>query len=58
MKLLKIEDHNYQIIYINDNESYDVYRRSTNGKWDIYRRDKWANIKDCDKLEKFYKTLK
>ena len=58
MKLLKIEDHDYQIIYINDNESYNVYRRFSNGNWSIFRRNAWRVVENSDNLEEFYKTIK
>lgn len=55
MKLLKVEDHdNYFIIYINDNENYNVYRRCNAITWEIFRRNEWKPIIDCIELEKTF----
>jgi len=54
MKILKIEDHNYSIVYINDNESYNVYRRFMDAKWEIFRREQWKLVEDSSKLEKLF----
>jgi hypothetical protein len=61
MKILKIEDHNYKIIYINDNEVYNVYRRLTSTEWEKFsvRRNKWYTVEDktdVQKLEKAYEN--
>jgi hypothetical protein len=54
MKLLKVEDHNYSIIYINDNENYNVYRRINAITWEIFRRNEWKPVTDCIELEKTF----
>lgn len=54
MKLLKVEDHNYSIIYINDKERYNVYRRFDSNKWEIFRRNEWRQVTDSIELEKTY----
>jgi hypothetical protein len=54
VKILKIEDHNYSIIYINDNEKYNVYRRFPNDKWEIFRRGQWRLVDDSIELEKLF----
>ena len=62
MKILKTEDHNYKIIYINDNEVYDVYRRLSRTEWDKFsvRRKRWYRVEDNNdihKLEKVYTDM-
>jgi hypothetical protein len=54
MKLLKVEDHNYSIVYVNDNEKYNVYRRFNENKWEIYRRNSWEEINNYDELERLF----
>jgi hypothetical protein len=55
MKLLKVEDHNdYLIIYVNDNEKYDVYRRLSEINWEIFRRNEWKPLQDYFELEKMF----
>ena len=61
MKILKIEDHNYKIIYINDNEVYNAYRRLSSTEWEKYSvtRERWYTIEDeieTQKLEKAYEN--
>lgn len=54
MKILKIEDHNYQIIYMNDNENYNVYKRINETKWEKFHRNEWRPINDYIELEKAF----
>ena len=61
MKILKIEDHNYKIIYINDNEVYNAYRRLNSTDWQKYsvNRNRWYAVEDkndVQKLEKAYEN--
>jgi hypothetical protein len=44
MKILKVEDHSYSIIYVNDNETYNVYKRIDEGKWEIFHRNQWKPV--------------
>jgi hypothetical protein len=44
MKILKVEDHSYSIIYVNDNEKYNVYKRIDEGKWEIFHRNQWKPV--------------
>lgn len=55
MKLLKLEKHDYSILYVNNNETYELYRRFNQNKWQIFRNNEWQNIKSFDDLEKLYK---
>jgi len=55
MKLLKVEDHNYSIIYVNDNETYTVYRRFNENKWQIFYRNRWNEFTKHEELEKLFK---
>lgn len=59
MKILKIEDHNYKIIYINDNSNYNVYRRIDNNQWDKFsvNRNNWYSIDDKNEIEKLELAL-
>jgi len=57
MKILKVEDHNYSIIYINDNENYNVYRRNNAITWQIFRRNEWKEVTDCIELEKAFNSM-
>lgn len=58
MKLLKVENHNYQIIYVNDSEKYYVYRRLNENTWEIFRRNQWKSLEDCIELEKMFNEQK
>ncbi len=60
MKLLKVEEHNYHIIYINDNENYNAYRRLSETDWYIFsiRRNEWVKVDDISELEKSFKNEK
>jgi hypothetical protein len=58
MKLLKIEDHKYHIIYVNDNEKYDIYRRINEVTWHIFRRDEWKPLDDYLNLETIFNEQK
>jgi hypothetical protein len=55
MKLLKIEEHNYSIVYVNDNENYKVYRRFNENKWEVFYRNKWDELRNHDELEQLFK---
>jgi hypothetical protein len=58
MKILKIEDYNYSIVYIeNENES-SVYKRFSDGKWMRLNRGNWSTVKNVDQLEKLFKEKK
>jgi hypothetical protein len=58
MKILKIEDYNYSIVYIeNENES-SVYKRFIDGKWMYLYRNNWSVVKNIDQLEIAYKQKK
>jgi hypothetical protein len=58
MKILKIEDYNYSIVYIeNDNES-SVYKRFSDSKWMYLYRNNWSVVKNIDQLEIAYKQKK
>jgi hypothetical protein len=51
MKLLKIEEHNYSIVYVNDNEEYKVYRRFSENKWEVFYRNNWIEVDNKNDLE-------
>ena len=58
MNIIKIEEYNYSIIYINDNEKYLIYRRMSENKWEIFRKEEWKEITDYSDLEKLFKDKK
>ena len=56
MEILKIEEHNYKIIYINDNNHYNVYRRLDTNEWEkfsVYKNSWYAILEknEIDELE-------
>ena len=58
MKLLKVESYNYHIIYVNDNEKYDMYKRLNENEWQIFRRNEWKSLDDYIELEKMFNEQK
>ena len=54
MKLLKVEEHNYHIIYLNDGEKCCTYRRINETKWESYHRSEWRPIYEFIELEKMF----
>lgn len=58
MKILKVESYNYHIIYINDNEKYDTYRRLNENTWEIFRRNEWKPLDYYIELEKMFNEQK
>ena len=58
MKILRIEDYNYSIVYIEkENESY-VYKRLFDGNWMSLNGNRWSNVKNANELEKLFKKKK
>lgn len=59
MEILKIEEHNYKIIYINDNNNYNVYRRLGINEWDKFsvNRNNWYSVDDKNEIEKLELAL-
>lgn len=56
MKILRIEDYNYSIVYVENENEYTVYKRFVDGKWMYLKRDNWLNVKNVDELEKIFKN--
>jgi len=54
MKLLKVEEWNYHIIYIMDGENYQVYRRIDQTRWEKYHKNQWRPVTDYSALEKLF----
>jgi hypothetical protein len=52
MKILRIEDYNYSIVYVENENEYSVYKRFVDGKWMYLKRDNWLTVKNVDELEK------
>ncbi len=55
MVILKVEENNYSIVYVNDNENYKIYRRFNENKWDVFSRNKWDELRNHDELERLFK---
>jgi hypothetical protein len=58
MKILKIEDYNYSIVYVENNDESFVYKRFSDGKWMHLNRNNWSIVKNVDELEKSFKEKK
>ena len=58
MQILKIEDYNYSIVYIENNNKSSVYKRFSDGKWMQLNSNHWSIIKNVDELEKAFKQKK
>jgi hypothetical protein len=58
MHILKIEDYNYSIVYIENNNKSSVYKRFDDGKWMQLNSNRWSIIKNVDELEKAFKQKK
>ena len=56
MKILRIEDYNYSIVYVENENEYTVYKRFVDGKWMYLKRDNWLSVKNVDELEKIFKN--
>jgi hypothetical protein len=56
MKILRIEDYNYSIVYVENENEYTVYKRFVDGKWMYLKRDNWLTVKNVDELEKIFKN--
>ena len=55
MKILKIENYNYSILYIEDGDFYNVYKRFDNSEWQILKDKNWIDLSNSKKLEEFFK---
>ena len=58
MKILRIEDYNYSIVYVENENEYTVYKRFVDGKWMYLKRDNWLTVKNVDELEKIFQENK
>lgn len=58
MKILKIEDYNYSIIYVENNNESLVYKRFNENKWMQLNSNHWSIVKNFDELEKAFKQKK
>jgi hypothetical protein len=54
MEILRIIEHNYSIVYVNNNEKYNIYKRFSEDKWEILDREQWKKIEDTIGLEELY----
>ena len=44
MKILKIQNYNYSILYIEDGDNYNVYKRFDNSEWQILKNKNWIDL--------------
>jgi len=58
MQILKIEDFNYSIVYIENNDKSSVYKRFSDGKWMYLKNSNWSIVKHIDELEKLFNQKK
>jgi len=58
MKILKIEDYNYSIVYDEKSDESFVYKRFSDGKWMYLNKNNWSIVKNVDELEKSFKEKK
>lgn len=54
MKILKIEDYNYSIVYVEDKKKSVVYKRFVDGNWMLLNRNTWTVVVNIDQLEKLF----
>ena len=54
MKILKIEDYNYSIVYVEDKKKSVVYKRFVDGNWMRLNRNTWTVVVNIDQLEKLF----
>lgn len=54
MEILRITEHKYSIVYVNNNMKYNIYRRLSEDKWEILYREEWKNVQDTTELEELY----
>jgi hypothetical protein len=59
MEVLKIEEHNYKIIYINDDNNYNVCRRLNINEWEKFSvyKNSWFVILDKNEIDKLELAL-
>jgi hypothetical protein len=58
MKILKIEDYNYSIVYVEDKKKSVVYKRFVDGNWMRLNRNTWTVVVNIEQLEKLFKEKK
>ena len=55
MRILKIEDYNYSIVYVEDGVNSAVYKRFIDGNWMCLNGNSWSKVKNVNELEKLFK---
>lgn len=55
MKIAKIVPFSYEIVYIDDEGKYSVYKRTSDGEWSDALSGKKADTKKSTELESAYK---
>ena len=54
MKILKIEDYNYSIVYVEHTNESSVYKRLYNGSWLYLNGNRWTTVNNAIELEKLF----
>ena len=55
MTILKIEDYNYSIVYIEHKKKSSVYKRLVDGKWLQLKGTTWTVVESVEQLEVLFK---
>jgi hypothetical protein len=58
MKILRIEDYSFSIVYVENENEFSVYKRFVDGKWMYLKRNNWLDVKNVDDLEKIFQKNK
>lgn len=58
MKILRIEDYSFSIVYVENENEFSVYKRFVDGKWMYLKRNNWSDVKNVDDLEKIFQKNK
>jgi hypothetical protein len=57
MKILRKEDYNYSILYIENENKCSAYKRLADGNWLYLKNGDWSSVKNVDELEKAFKEI-
>ena len=57
MKILRKEDYNYSILYIENENKCSAYKRLADGNWMRLNGGDWSSVKNVDELEKAFKEI-
>lgn len=57
MKLLRIDNFSYSILYVEEDGEYYVYRRLKENDWYVNKKD-WVRVTSKEKIQKLEKLYK